>query len=504
MANATLKFDGRGIRLGEDLTTIGRASDNTISFAGDSNVSRYHLEIENRGGGYYLIELGSSNGTTVNGGRVSAEKLLEDGDIITLGNSAVIEFILDKEPEQKTETPVGTTDETPSETVADGGATAINETSPQNNKFPTGLAVTGASVGLAFVFVVGAVLFSYDTAASGCQAKAKIKGIEAHDTIRKTQEIEVELEDEEKCVSRAIFLLDDKVLATAEEKPFTAKLDPNNFPSLATGENVGLKVILEDADGKRIQQTEEVLLVLETRAVETPKPIETQTPEPIDTTPTPKPSPVTKGKVSPAEAQTMIENIIKSMGGKGHKINKEFVEKVLAKTGEFTNAGGFSSRAAGFQDTIKTAYTKDTVVGSPLGFLTAMSRSQFNPAQGAESGIWKMSNEFAEKNSLTTVCGTQTLSDTECAAKASANYTKNLLGTVFNYDPVYTVAAYGMSPGEAFEWNKTISGDRADFWNAIKTQPQRDELVKFFAAGIVAENPQKFGLKDDKPISSLY
>ncbi len=503
MANATLKFDGREIRLGEDLTTIGRASDNTVSFADDSNVSRYHVEIENRGGGFYLLELGSSNGTTVNGGRVSGEKLLDEGDVITLGNSAVIEFVLDKEPEQKTETPVGNTDETESET-ADGGATAIDETAPQANKFPTGLAVTGATVGLAFVFVAGAVLFSFNETASGCQAKATIKGVENHDTLRKTQEIEVDLEDEEECVSRAVFLLDDKVLATADEKPFTAKLDPNNFPSLATGATVNLKVVLEDANGKRIQQSDEVLLVLETRAVETPKPIETQTPEPIGRTPTPKPLPVNKGKVSPAEAQTMIENLIKSMGGSGHKINKEFVEKVLAKTSEFTNAGGFSTRAAGFQDMIKTAYTKDTVVGAPLGFLTAMSRSQFTPAQGAETGIWKMSNEFAEKNSLTTVCGTQTLNDTECAAKASANYTKNLLSTVFGNDPVYTVAAYGMSPGEAFDWNRTISGDRADFWNAIKTQPQRDELVKFFAAGIVADNPPKFGLKDDKPISSLY
>ena len=70
MPNATLKFNGREIRIGEDLTTIGRASDNTISFAEDSNISRYHVEIENRGGGFYLIELGSSNGTTVDGERV--------------------------------------------------------------------------------------------------------------------------------------------------------------------------------------------------------------------------------------------------------------------------------------------------------------------------------------------------------------------------------------------------------------------------------------------------
>lgn len=504
MANATLKFDGREIRLGEDLTTIGRASDNTVSFAGDSNVSRYHVEIENRGGGFYLIELGSSNGTTVGGERVSSEKLLNDGDVITLGNSAVIEFVVDKELEQKAETPSSNADETPNETESVGGATEVSETAPQNSKFPVGLAVAGATVGLAFVFVAGAVLFSFNTTASGCQATAKITSVENYDTLREPKELEVELEDEQECVSRAVFLINDKVLATSDEKPFTAKLDPNNFPSLATGENVSLRVILEDAEGKRIQQSDEISLVFETRAVETPKPIETQTPEPIGSTPTPKPTIAPKGKVTTAEAQTMVEGLIKSMGGSGHKMNKEFIDKVLAKTNDFTSAGGFSTRAQGFQDTIKTAYIKDTDVGSAIGFLTAMNRTQFNPATGADVGLWKMSNEFATKNSLTFACGTETLTETNCSAKASAIYAKNLLRTVFDNDPVYTVAAYGMTLDEAYSWKTSLQGDRADFWNAIKTPVQRDELVKFFAAGIVAENPQKFGLKDDKPLSSLY
>ena len=133
-----------------------------------------------------------------------------------------------------------------------------------------------------------------------------------------------------------------------------------------------------------------------------------------------------------------------------------------------------------------------------------MTRTQFNPAQGADVGLWRMSNDFANNQKLTSVCGDATLTDTNCSAKAAALYTKNLLITVFGNDPVYTVAAYGMTLDEAYTWQNSLVGDRSDFWNTIKTPAQRDELVKFFAAGIVAENPQKFGLKDDKPISLLY
>ena len=67
---ATLKINGeKDFVIEDDLITIGRASDNKIPLAEDSNVSRYHAEIENREGEFWLIEpRHSSHGTTVNGG----------------------------------------------------------------------------------------------------------------------------------------------------------------------------------------------------------------------------------------------------------------------------------------------------------------------------------------------------------------------------------------------------------------------------------------------------
>jgi hypothetical protein len=68
--------------------TIGRALDNEVVL--DSNdVSRHHVRIEPAGTLLRLIDLGSTNGTRVNGRRVS-EHLLRDGDLVELGSTQLL------------------------------------------------------------------------------------------------------------------------------------------------------------------------------------------------------------------------------------------------------------------------------------------------------------------------------------------------------------------------------------------------------------------------------
>jgi pSer/pThr/pTyr-binding forkhead associated (FHA) protein len=54
----------------------------------DPNVSRRHAEIRRRGSDVVVYDLGSTNGTRVNGVRVK-EQLLNDGDEIEVGTSTV-------------------------------------------------------------------------------------------------------------------------------------------------------------------------------------------------------------------------------------------------------------------------------------------------------------------------------------------------------------------------------------------------------------------------------
>ena len=78
---------GERISLGESVITFGRRPESTVQLA-DPNVSRSHAEIRPKGNGWILVDLGSTNGTRVNGVRVNAHELM-DGDEIAFGNTIV-------------------------------------------------------------------------------------------------------------------------------------------------------------------------------------------------------------------------------------------------------------------------------------------------------------------------------------------------------------------------------------------------------------------------------
>ena len=87
-AGALVLPNGERVLLGEEIVTMGRLPECTICLA-DPNVSRHHAEIRPRGMGFQLIDLGSTNGCTVNGVRVG-ERDLVDGDEVRLGNTLMI------------------------------------------------------------------------------------------------------------------------------------------------------------------------------------------------------------------------------------------------------------------------------------------------------------------------------------------------------------------------------------------------------------------------------
>ena len=65
---------------------IGRGPDNNLVLI-DSVASRFHADLERRDGGYYLRDLNTSNGTLVNGQRVTEPVLLKDNDEIRIGQT---------------------------------------------------------------------------------------------------------------------------------------------------------------------------------------------------------------------------------------------------------------------------------------------------------------------------------------------------------------------------------------------------------------------------------
>jgi soluble lytic murein transglycosylase-like protein len=81
--------------LREGITRIGRSSDNDVIISEAAMVSSHHLEIRKEGDSYHLVDLNSTNGTYLNGQRVT-EAQLEPSCAIRLGaDGPEFHFVLD-------------------------------------------------------------------------------------------------------------------------------------------------------------------------------------------------------------------------------------------------------------------------------------------------------------------------------------------------------------------------------------------------------------------------
>jgi hypothetical protein len=87
-AGSLVLASGARVNLGGTPTTVGRLPSCTVTVE-DSNVSRNHAEVRAGRGAFVVVDLGSTNGTMVNGVRINGEHRLADGDIISFGSTHV-------------------------------------------------------------------------------------------------------------------------------------------------------------------------------------------------------------------------------------------------------------------------------------------------------------------------------------------------------------------------------------------------------------------------------
>jgi len=208
----------------------------------------------------------------------------------------------------------------------------------------------------------------------------------------------------------------------------------------------------------------------------------------------------------------MSENLIRELSSKReYTLDRELLHKIQERTAEYATPG-FFNRARPFRDVINDSFVNEQGLEKPLGYVLAMSRSNFDLSRSRTGGItegdglWKVPLALAQNAGYIGRCGTATLSDQnqKCAAMVAAAYMKALEVDLFGGDPLYAVACFGMTPSDAAQWRDQLPADRRDLWNVIKSPAQREQVTRFFAAGIVAEHPQQFGLTADNPLSNLY
>ena len=94
--------EGTEIPLRKDKFLIGRAKECALR-AGSEAISRRHCAIIRRESGYTVRDLGSRNGTHVNGEKITAEVALKDGDELRVGPLTF--SVATAEPKVATSTP---------------------------------------------------------------------------------------------------------------------------------------------------------------------------------------------------------------------------------------------------------------------------------------------------------------------------------------------------------------------------------------------------------------
>jgi DNA-binding winged helix-turn-helix (wHTH) protein len=99
---STLRIGQRRVILGQGESTVGRDAECDVVI-NDSSVSRHHATIVVSGRQAVIRDLDSKNGTRVGGVRITAETMLESGEVVTFG-SIDAEFVVEVPSNASTQT----------------------------------------------------------------------------------------------------------------------------------------------------------------------------------------------------------------------------------------------------------------------------------------------------------------------------------------------------------------------------------------------------------------
>jgi pSer/pThr/pTyr-binding forkhead associated (FHA) protein len=78
------------VRIDDDKATVGKAPENTVALPEDAAASHMHAMFERFPAGWCVSDLGSSNGTWLNGERIWSQRRVRDGDEIRIGHTRLL------------------------------------------------------------------------------------------------------------------------------------------------------------------------------------------------------------------------------------------------------------------------------------------------------------------------------------------------------------------------------------------------------------------------------
>lgn len=418
--------------------SIGREQDNNVRVRRDEHVSKYHAMIEHRDGGFWIKDLVSTNGTTVNGEPVTKPRLLKDNDLICLGGASTLEFHFGgskKSENIKTEvgdTPLPQSPKVNAPTTKEQAALPVpppalptTPTTPHPPAPPKPDFPLGAILAILGIFSVGGVLAVLY--AAGVIGPSQ----EPADNFNR-------------------------------EAPAPTQVSENRSP-----------------DGRV-----------------TPEPAPTPALPVVDPLPPgPDQNAPPDGEVNPETVRQLAQNLALQITGKNlYVVDANFATLISQRLDEY-RAAGYYERAQKYRQPI-SIYLGPRGSMQLVAYVLAMSQTKFNP-KGA-GGVWF--------KSLPQAVVSEAGGDTADIDGVALKHLSERLDNFGRDDFIYAVACYGMSGDDAGNFGQALRNadpeekDRYDFWKMknkrVVNGDQVDLVVRFFAAGVVVENPGLFNLKD--------
>lgn len=165
MPQLWLKFkdengDEQRLAVRGELFTVGRHSSNDLTVT-DSRLSREHIRIELVSGDFVVSDSGSSNGTTINGGKLGGQTNLRDGDLLDLGGGLRITVEIEAVAEKPVTPPEADADLPGQPQAVPPAYAPAAASAPANDGIPTSFFILAPLLGIFVLVIAGGIIFLF-------------------------------------------------------------------------------------------------------------------------------------------------------------------------------------------------------------------------------------------------------------------------------------------------------------------------------------------------------
>ncbi|CAN5275532.1 hypothetical protein BH10ACI1_BH10ACI1_16240 [soil metagenome] len=472
-----IALDGGKISLGR-----GSEADLTID---DDGLSRLHAVIYREDDQIWIVDENSTNGTFVNGERVSPSgTALFDGDIIKIGNYTKLKVTISEVPEKEEEK-----EEEKAAAVSAGGAPVNVDTNTEAAKSLFGmipLLITGLAI---FVIAVSAIVIGANVFGSNSEVVTQ-----SNDEI---EQIDTENGDEtdqpkiEKTPSGSSTTSNNGGSATP-----TPTATP--LPKLPENPNTDKVLVTETKKYQQLSDTEKKSYI-SIKAEQIAQIIGNQKSEPI-----------------PPSA---IDTIKRYVDGYMSRLNKAKNDNCSQGSWTGSDFRSVLERATKTSPFVVHNFEKENLAPQ-IGIYVAMIESEHCSCLTSPTGAVGMF-QFLPRSAPDYGLAADQRCDPELSAKAAAAYLKSLIGFSGSGPESVPLAIASYNSGQGalrINLSEVLSekgSQNRSFWTMVENkdamsskysgqfEKENSQYVpKFFATAIIGENPQDFGV-EQKPLS-LY